>query len=114
VPELLDLSLLAGREVGEKLVPALVGDRACRLGDVAENRESARGAAGDHPQLHRGEVLRLVDDHMAVLRRCAVEEGAGLVQQRKVAVAPAASPALEQRLLVLVEKAVRGVPKAIT
>ena len=54
---------LAIREVGEDVVPRVRGERAGRLGEVADDRQRAvqRPPCG-HPQLHRGQILDLVDD----------------------------------------------------
>ncbi len=101
VAQLLDHRLVAVREMRQQLVPAAVRDRAGRLRDVAEDRQRpVARAAGDHPQLHRRQVLRLVDDHVAVHVRRGVEQRARLVEQRDVAVRPAATAAAEQQLLL--------------
>ena len=51
----------------EHLVPVGVGPRAGGLGDVADDGHRAvERAAGEHAQLHRREVLRLVDHDVAV------------------------------------------------
>ena len=91
--ELLDRGRLDG-QVLEHLVPALVGDRARRLGDVAEQRQpSRRRAPRDHPQLHRRQVLRLVDDDVPVGLRPAVDQLVELVEERDVGLSPRARPA---------------------
>ena len=90
-PKLLDLRLAPVGEVRHELVPAVIGDRPRGLGDVAEDRHRAGRAPREHPQLHRRQVLRLVDDDVPVRRRRPLEERARLVEQRQVAVAPAAS-----------------------
>ena len=69
----------------------------------------ARRAPREHAQLHRRQVLRLVDDQVAVRPVGPVEERARLVQEWQVGVAPAlAAGRLEEALLVLVEDAVGG------
>ena len=67
-----------------------VGGRPRRgaLGDVAEDRRRAgRAAPADRPQLHRGEVLRLVEDHVAEARR-ALEQIGRLVDEHGVGRGP--------------------------
>src|SRR5262249_55415572 len=98
-----------------ELRPAAVDDRAGRLRDVAEDRERAVDrAARDREELHRREILRLVDDHVPVRARRAVEQRAGLVEERHVVVAPdeiggAARPVAEEELpLVAFEYALGG------
>ncbi len=109
VAELLDLGLAAAREVRQHLVPARVRDRPGPLGDVAEDRQRALArAARDHPQLHRREILRLVDDHVVVGAGGLADERVRLVQQRHVPLAPAGAAAAQQPLLVLVEDPVGG------
>ena len=109
VPQLLDDRVVAVRQVRQELVPAAVEDRAGRLRDVAEDRQRALPApAGDHPQLHRRQVLRLVDDHVPVDVRRRVEQRARLVEQRDVAVRPIATAAQQQLLLGGVEDPVGG------
>ena len=71
-------------------VEHLVPRRELRVGgalrDVAEDRHGlAAGAADDHAQLHRREVLRLVDDHVPVSAQVGVDQPARLVEQRHVA-----------------------------
>ncbi len=90
-----------GREALEDLVPVGVGPGAGGLGDVADDRHRpVQRAAGEHPQLHRREVLGLVDDDVAVGAHLVVvvgpvapvlpppgprpEQGPGLVEQRDV------------------------------
>ncbi len=62
--------LLDGRaglaQVGQRLLPGVGRPRGGALGDVAEDgRGARRAAAADRAVLHGGEVLRLVEDHMA-------------------------------------------------
>ena len=71
-------------------------------------------AAGDRPWLHRCQVLRLVDDHVAVARRRPGKQLPRLVQEREVAVAPAGAGPAEECLLVLVEDAVRRLGEPLT
>ena len=115
VLQLLDLGVRASREVRQEVLPAPVGDRPGRLGDVAEQRERPGDAAAGHAQLHRRQVLRLVHDHVAEGARRAVEQRGGLVEERQVARAPARAPPHEQALLVGVEDPVRGLlqPRAV-
>ena len=80
--QLLDPRALAVGQERQELVPAVVGDRPGRLGDVAEDREAGYGPSRDHPQLHRRQVLRLVDDHVAVLVRRPEQQRSGLVEER--------------------------------
>ncbi len=90
MPQLLDRHLCLVGEVRLELLPAPVGDRAGRLRDVTEHRQRAvDGAARDCEQLHRREILRLVDDHVPVRTRRAFEQRARLVEQRQVVLAPA-------------------------
>ena len=90
MPKLLDLRPLAPGQLREHLLPAAVRDGPGRLRDVTQHREGACGAPRDHPELHRREVLRLVDDHVAELRRRAMEDRARLVDHGEVVVAPPA------------------------
>ena len=109
VAELLDLGVVAAREVRQHLVPARVRDRPGPLGDVAEDRQRALARAPrDHPQLHRREVLRLVDDDVVVRARRLADERVRLVEQRHVPLAPAGAAPPQQPLLVLVEDPVGG------
>ena len=60
-------------QVGEHVVPARQRARPARLAEVADQGHRARrAAAGEHAPLHRGEVLRLVDEHVAERARLAV------------------------------------------
>ena len=55
------------------------------LGEVAEDRQRlAAGPAHRHPQLHRGEVLGLVDDDVAEAPEAGVDQPVRLVEQRDV------------------------------
>ena len=103
--QLLDLGVVPVRQVRQDLRPALVADGARALRDVAEDRQRAvAGASRDHPQLHRRQVLRLVDDHVVVRARRLADERVRLVEQRHVGVAPAGTAPAQQPLLVLVEE----------
>ena len=64
VAQLDDLCLPAVRQMGEEVVPVPVRDRPGRLRDVAEDGEAVGGPAPDHAELHRSQVLRLVDDRV--------------------------------------------------
>ena len=104
--QLLHVRLVPVSKVRQNLVPALVRDRPRPLRHVAEDRQrAATRAAGDHPQLHRREILRLVDDHMVVGPRRRTDEGVRLVEQRHVRVAPPRAATPQEPLLVLVEGA---------
>ena len=73
------------RQVGDDVVPA--GERAgpARLTEVAHQRHRTRWAAtGEHAPLHRGEVLRLVDEHVAERAQLTVVV-AGCGRRRAVA-----------------------------
>ena len=109
MPQFLDVGLVAVRQMRQHIVPARITDRAGRLRDVAEHGQRAvPGAARDHSQLHGRQVLRLVDDHMAIgARRCA-EQRARLVEQRDVAVRPAAATPYEQLLFRLGQDPLSG------
>src|SRR5262245_48087465 len=106
--QLLDLRALAAGKLPEHLLPARVRHRPGGLRDVAEDRERAEGAARDHADLHRREVLRLVHDHVAVADGLAEEQSASLVQQREVSGAPAGTGAPQQPLLALVQDPLGG------
>ena len=68
-------------EVPQRRVPGRRGPRRRALREVAEDGRRAGGAAAaDRPQLHRGEVLRLVQDDVPEARR-ALEEVGDLVEQ---------------------------------
>ena len=58
-------------------------------------------------ELHRRQVLRLVDDHVPERPRRRDEQRVRLVEQRHVAVAPAAAPPGEELLLLGGEDPVR-------
>src|SRR6185437_16141941 len=114
VAQLLDLHLRLVRQIRLELLPAAVDDGSGRLRDVAEDRERAvYGAARDREQLHRREILRLVDDHVPVGPRRAGEQRPRLVEQRHVLVAPAqighaTGPVAQQELpLVVVQHFLR-------
>ena len=53
---------------------------------------AARAPAAEHPQLHRREVLGLVDDDVAERPRRAADHGLGFVEQREVGPASSAPP----------------------
>ena len=72
-----------------------------------------RRAAGDHLQLHRGQVLRLVHDHVPEALRRLGQERAGLVDERQVGLAPPAARSAEERLLVGVEDPFGGFREAL-
>ena len=76
--------------------------------------EPERRAPGHHAELHRRQVLRLVDDHVAERARRLAEERVRLVDERDVAVAPPNrdAGAAEQPLLALVENPCRGLREA--
>ena len=65
--------------------PQPEGVRAGALGVVAHQAQAGRSALHG-PQLQQREVLRLVDDHVAVGGGHALDAGADLVGQRAVAV----------------------------
>src|SRR5205823_1692737 len=96
-----------GAEVREDLVPAVVRKGSRRLCEITEDRQRAvGGAARDHAQLHRGQVLRLVDDDVPEPARRAVDQRPCLVQEWQVVLAPdelgrASGPIAEQDLLRL-------------
>ena len=72
-------------EMRGDLRPRGVRPRGRRLREVAEHGDRpARSATSDHAQLHRREVLRLVDDHVSVSRRVPLEQVARLVDQREI------------------------------
>ena len=92
-------------------LPSGRGRRAGGLRDVAEDRHRASaGAPRDHAELHRRQVLRLVDDHVPERARRLGEQRERLVHQRDVVVAPAEPrPGLaEEAQLALVEESVRS------
>ena len=64
------------------------------LRDVAEDRHRTGAPAREHSELHRRQVLRFVDDHVPVRLRRPVEQGARLVDERQVRLAPAAAAEL--------------------
>ena len=72
-----------------------------RLCEVAEHGDRpARRAPGDHPELHRREVLCLVDDDVPVGAGVPVEEVARFVEERQVGGGPRrVRTAHDQRLL---------------
>jgi hypothetical protein len=89
--ELLDLE--RNVEVAEQLLPAAIAGRPRRLRDVAEERHRpAAGPPRQRPQLHRGQILSLVDDHVPVRVRCPVQQRRRLVEQCEIRLAPSASP----------------------
>ena len=112
----------------EHLVPVGVGPGAGGLRDVADDGHRAvERAAGEHAQLHRRQVLRLVDDDVAVGAhvvvggltraphlRLGAEQRAGLVEQRHVVDGPhgvldvLGPRAHERRLLGRAERAAGG------
>ena len=61
-------------------------------------------APGDHAELHRRQVLRLVHDDVSVGSRRLDEQRAGQVQERHVGARPAAGAAGEHPLLAVVEQ----------
>ena len=66
--------------MGEHVVPRREGARFAGLAGIAnEGHRAGRTTASQHPPLHRGEVLRLVDEH--------VTEGARFDGRRFVPVA---------------------------
>ena len=82
----------SGGQVLEDLVPVLVGPGAGGLGDVADDgHRPVERTTADHPQLHRRQVLDLVDDDVAVgadARRrppCASSAGRGARAPRRAA-----------------------------
>ncbi len=86
-------------EMSEHVVPAVGRERTRRLREVADDRHrTVQGAARQHPQCHRREVLRLVDDDVsvgaqlvglgAVARRPRTEQRERLIEQRDVRVGP--------------------------
>jgi hypothetical protein len=82
------------------------------LGEVAEDGDRAfAGAAGDDPALHRGEVLGLVDDDVAVRGRGFAEfqVGLDLVEDEEVGRGRLRGLAGHERGLVLGEDAAGGV-----
>jgi hypothetical protein len=104
VAKLLDGRVLRTRQEPEHLLPAGVGDRPRRLGDVAEQGDCPfTGAARDRAELHGCQVLRLVHDDVPVRARRRADEGVRLVEQRDVAVAPGRPASAEEALLRLVE-----------
>ena len=101
--------------MGEHVVPAVVDDRPRRLRDVAEDRERAAAcAARHHPELHRGQVLRFVDDHVPERPRRLGEQRARLVEERDVVVTPRETGpwAAKQSLLAVVEDLLRRLREA--
>ena len=63
-------------QVGDHVVPARQRTRAAGLAEVADQgHRSGRAAPGEHAPLHRAEVLRLVDEHVAEGARLAVVVG---------------------------------------
>ena len=104
--QLLDHRL--GAEIREQVVPAAVRDWPGGLRDVAEDGERSRRAAREHAELHRRQVLRLVDDHVAVRPVAALEQRPRLVEERQVGVARApAAAGLQKSLLRGVQDAGR-------
>ena len=111
--------------MGEHLVPPVGRERARRLGDVTDDRHrAAQRAARGHLELHRREVLDLVDHDVAVrpdlvgvgglagLRRPWPEHLAGVVEQRDVCGRPAhvfgrlGAGSVERLVLEVLERAV--------
>ena len=95
--------------MADDLVPALVRDRAGALRDVAEEREpEALRAPRDHPELHRRQVLGLVDDHVVERPGRLPDQRVRLVQELHVRVAPAPPATAQEPLLFGVQDAVGG------
>ena len=93
--------------MAEDVLPAPVHDRSRALSDVAERRQRpVPRAPRDHAQLHRGQILGLVHDHVAEGAGRLPDEGVRLVEKRHVAVAPACCPPAQQALLLGGEEAV--------
>ncbi len=96
----------------EGLRPALRRGRTRGLGEVAEHGHRMMAAAAcEHPQLHRREILRLVDDDVPEPSRRAFHQRLGLVEQREVVRRPgvARGTGPQQRgLLVGLEHTVGG------
>ena len=63
--------------------------------------EPAGRAPSDHPELHRREVLGLVDDHVAVGRRVPLEQVARFVDQREIGGRPRRAARPPDRVLLL-------------
>ncbi len=107
--QLLDVGVATTREKRQYLVPARVRDRAGRLGDVTEDRQRTFArAAADHAELHRRQVLGLVDDDVAERGRRLPDERVGLVEEPDVAVAPALPAPAQEALLLRLQDPVPG------
>ena len=85
------------REVGEDALPVVVGPRSGGLGDVAHHgHRPVQRPTVQHPQVHRREVLDLVDHDVPVgphlvaglVAGPGTQYGAGLVQQGRIRCRP--------------------------
>ena len=72
-------------QVTKRLGPVALASRRRRLCKIAKNGQRTRRAATtDTPQRDRAVVLCLVDDHVSVGERCAVEQRIGLVDKELI------------------------------
>ncbi len=102
---------LCVREVREHVVPRRHRAGLARLPGIADQRHRTRRApAGQHPPLHRGEVLGLVDEHVS--ERAGLERhlGRGAVPVRRFAEAGGEGRGIgEAAQTEIVDDALRGV-----
>ena len=76
-------------EMGEHVRPAFLTRRRGGLGDIPnQGARSAGCAPTDHPERHRRVVLRLVDHHMAVGERRAIEQRVRFVDEMLIGGGP--------------------------